>query len=63
MVEKLKPGQVLEMLGTDPLTLKDLPRILENSDHELIKVDEEASIFRLFLPLDPRVRVSVRYLI
>jgi TusA-related sulfurtransferase len=59
MVEKLKPGQVLEVLGTYPLTLKDLPRILENSDHELIKVDEEAGLFRLSLPGGHRVRAGV----
>jgi TusA-related sulfurtransferase len=60
MVEKLKPGQVLEVLGAYPLTLKDFPRILENSDHELIKVDEEAGFFRLSLPRGHRVRVGVR---
>jgi TusA-related sulfurtransferase len=60
MVEKLKPGQVLEVLGTDPLTLKDLPRILENSDRELIKVGEEAGFFKLYLPRGRRVRVGVR---
>ena len=59
MVEKLKPGQVLEVLGTYTLTLKDLPRILENSDHELIKVDEEAGFFRLSSPGGHRVRAGV----
>ena len=48
MVETLEAGQVLEVLGTDPLTLKDPPRISENSDHELTKVDEEAGICKLF---------------
>ena len=63
MVEKLKPGQVLEVLGTDYLTLQDLPRILENSDHELIKGEEEASFFRLYLRRGQRVRVGVRDII
>jgi TusA-related sulfurtransferase len=63
MVEKLKPGQVLEVLGTDPLTLKGLPRILGNSDQELIKIGEEACFFKLYLPRGPRVRAGVRYII
>ena len=63
MVEKLKPGQVLEVLGTDPLTLKNLPRILANSDHELIKVDIEAGCFRLYLRRGHRVRVGVHAII
>ena len=59
----LKPGQVLEVLGTDSLTLQDLPRILENSDHELLKGDEEAGFFRLSLRRGQRVRVGVRDII
>ena len=44
----------VKVLGTDPLNLKDLPRTLQNSDHELIKVDEEAGFFRLYLRRGPQ---------
>jgi tRNA 2-thiouridine synthesizing protein A len=53
MLKQLKPGQVLEVLGTDPLTLKDLPLILQHSDDKLIRVDEELGFFRLYLRRGP----------
>jgi TusA-related sulfurtransferase len=53
MLRQLKPGQVLEVLGTDPLTLKDLPLILQHSGDKLIRVDEELNFFRLYLRRGP----------
>ena len=45
----LRPGQILEVLGTDPLTLEDLPHILERSGDKLIGVDKQPDFFRMFL--------------
>lgn len=49
MLKLLKPGQVLEVLGTDPDTLKDLPHILEQSEDQLIGIDKQPEFFRLYL--------------
>jgi tRNA 2-thiouridine synthesizing protein A len=49
MLRKMKPGEILEVLGTDPLTLEDLPLILKQSEDELIKVNEDKNFFRLYL--------------
>jgi TusA-related sulfurtransferase len=49
MLKVLQPGQILEVLGTDPLTLMDLPHILEQSGDQLIEVDKQADYFRMFL--------------
>ena len=53
MLKKMKPGQVLEVLGTDPLTLEDLPLVLQQSKDELIKVNRGKKFFRLFLRRGP----------
>ena len=49
LLKVLEPGQILEVLGTDPLTLKDLPHILEQSGDRLIEVDKQTDYFRMFL--------------
>jgi tRNA 2-thiouridine synthesizing protein A len=49
LLKLLKPGQILEVLGTDPLTLKDLPHILEQSGDQLIGIDKQPDFFRMFL--------------
>ena len=53
MLKKMKPGQVLEVLGTDPLTLEDLPLVLQQSKDELIKVNKGKKFFRLYLRRGP----------
>jgi TusA-related sulfurtransferase len=49
ILKLLKPGQILEVLGTDPLTLKDLPHILEQGGDKLIGVDKQPDFFRMFV--------------
>ena len=49
MLRALESGQILEVLSTDPLTLEDLPRILEQTNNHLIGVEEEPDYFRLYL--------------
>ena len=53
MLRKMKTGEVLEVLGTDPLTLEDLPLILQRSENELIRVDKDKNFFRLYLRRGP----------
>lgn len=54
LLKLLKPGQVLEVLGTDPLTLEDLPRILERTGNQLIGMDKQPDCFRLYLRSGPK---------
>jgi TusA-related sulfurtransferase len=49
ILKLLKPGQILEVLATDPLTLKDLPHILAQRGDKLIGVDKQPDFFRMFL--------------
>ena len=53
MLRALESGQVLEVLSTDPLTLEDLPRILEGTDNLLIETEKKADYFRLYLRRGP----------
>ena len=53
MLRKMKPGEILEVLGTDPLTLEDFPLILQKSEDKLIKVDKDKNFFRLYLRRGP----------
>lgn len=53
MLRALESGQILEVLGTDPLILEDLPRILEGADNHLIGTEKEPDYFRLYLRRGP----------
>jgi tRNA 2-thiouridine synthesizing protein A len=53
MLRTLESGQVLMVLGTDPQALKDLPRILERTDGQLIGVEKQPDYFRLYLRRGP----------
>ena len=48
-LKRMNPGQVLEILGTDPLTLKDFPATLKETDDEVIRVDNGPDFFRLYV--------------
>lgn len=48
-LKQMRPGQVLEVLVTDSLTLKDLPPILRESEDEVIGVDEGPEFFSLYV--------------
>ena len=53
VLRTLESGQVLKVLGTDPLVLEDLPRILERTDNQLIGVEKQPDYFRLYLRRGP----------
>ena len=48
-LKRMEPGQVLEVLGTDSLTLKDFPTILKGTDDEVLRVDDGPDFFRLYV--------------
>ena len=45
----MEPGQVLEVLVTDPMTLVDFPRFLGQSNHQLIHINEASGFTRLYV--------------
>ena len=49
MLRSLDPGQVLELLGTDPKLLSDLPRVLQKSGARVLRVEQRSDYFRFLL--------------
>jgi tRNA 2-thiouridine synthesizing protein A len=46
----LEVGQILEVLGTDPGTKKDMPKLARKSGHEWLGfLDDEEGFFRFYL--------------
>jgi tRNA 2-thiouridine synthesizing protein A len=45
----MEPGQILEILVTDPMTLEDFPNVLDQSGHQLIQINEQPEFFRLYV--------------
>jgi len=46
---KLKSGQVLEVLGTDPGTKNDLPSFCKRSGDEYLGEEEDSGFFRMYI--------------
>ncbi len=52
MLRSLEPGQVLELLGTDPKLLNDLPRVLQKSGARVLRVEQRSDYFRFLVSLE-----------
>ncbi len=48
-LKNMKPGQVLEVLGTDPGTKKDMPKVAQKSGNEWLGVIEDEGFYRFYL--------------
>lgn len=49
-MKTLKPGQVLEVLTTDPTATKSVPTYAKKSGHEWLgMIEDEEGFFRLFI--------------
>ena len=48
-LSRMKPGQILELLGTDPEALKNLPSILKNGNDRIIEVEKYPDYHRLLI--------------
>ena len=48
-LSRMKPGQILELLGTDPEALKNLPSILKNGNDRIIEIKEYPDYHRLLI--------------
>ncbi len=49
LLRLMEPGKILEVLVTDPQIIKDLPSVLRQSNDQLIKVDQQQEIYRLYV--------------
>lgn len=45
----MEPGEVLEVLFTDPLMFADFPKVLDQSGHRLIEISEQPGFSRLYV--------------
>jgi tRNA 2-thiouridine synthesizing protein A len=48
-IGKMKSGQVLEILGTDPGTKNDLPNFTKKSGHEYLGLREDDGFTRYYV--------------
>ncbi|UCF82507.1 MAG: sulfurtransferase TusA family protein [Desulfobacteraceae bacterium] len=49
-MKNLEPGQILEVLGTDPGTKKDMPKLAKKSGNEWLGfLDDEEGFYRFYL--------------
>jgi tRNA 2-thiouridine synthesizing protein A len=48
-LSRMKQGQILELLGTDPEALKNLPSILKNGNDRIIEIQEYPDYHRLLI--------------
>jgi tRNA 2-thiouridine synthesizing protein A len=50
----MAPGQILEVLGTDPGTKKDMPKLAKKSGHEWLGfLDDTEGFYRFYLKRGP----------
>jgi len=53
-LKSMAPGQILEVLGTDPGTKKDMPRLAKKSGHEWLGfLDDAEDFYRFYLKRGP----------
>ena len=45
----MDPGQILEVLSTDPMMSKDFPKVLGKRGHQLIQVIDKPEYSRLYV--------------
>ena len=48
-LSRMKPGQILELFGTDPEALKNFPSILRHGNDRIIEVKEFSDYHRLLI--------------
>lgn len=48
-IDKLEPGQVLEVLGTDPISKDDLPGWCSFSGHAFLGLREDGGLFKFYI--------------
>ena len=52
-LDSLKPGEVLEVLATDPSTVSNFEAFTRTTGHELVEWTEDDGVFRLLVRKRP----------
>lgn len=45
----MEPGEVLEVLASDPMMFEDFPKVLGNSGHHLVEISRQQGYSRLYV--------------
>ena len=45
----MEPGEILEVLASDPLMFEDFPKVLDQSGHHLVDIREQQEFSRLYV--------------
>jgi TusA-related sulfurtransferase len=48
-IKAMSPGQILEVVATDPGSLGDFPAFSRNTGHELIRTDNSEKTYRYYI--------------
>lgn len=48
-LEQMGLGEVVEVLTTDEVSKRDLPAWCKNTGHELLGIEEEGDIYKIFI--------------
>lgn len=48
-IKSLRPGQILEVIATDPGSKGDFKAFAKNTGHELVQSTDESGVFRYYL--------------
>ncbi|MCX7994557.1 MAG: sulfurtransferase TusA family protein [candidate division WOR-3 bacterium] len=48
-LDKLKPGEILELLADDPAAEEDIKAFCRKTGNELLKIEKEGSILKFYI--------------
>jgi tRNA 2-thiouridine synthesizing protein A len=48
-LKRMNPGEILEVISTDPEVQKNFPHVLERSPDQVIRVEQKKDYFRLLI--------------
>jgi TusA-related sulfurtransferase len=48
-IRELEPGQVMEIMSSDPATKRDVPKWADKKGHEYLGTVEESGYFKIYL--------------
>ena len=54
----MNPGQILEVLSTDPNVLRNFPRVLERSGDRVIHMKKDDDYFHIYVQRIPKEEVT-----
>lgn len=48
-LKRMNPGEILEVISTDPEVQKNFPHVLEGSQDQVIRIEQKKDYFRLLI--------------